>query len=157
MDSNLDTHAPSLGIVNVLFFVDAPSVSAKLFSRRDDHVPHQLPLLHQGGAHGFGTGPRLRTTAVQVDAAAKRSHKGRGSCEFLWHIGSKLDYCWRLGPVGGYCEVWRGKSGVVRPGMGGMAMPTAVSCKMVSVELLGQDHGCPTQIRAILVDGLAKG
>lgn len=38
-----------------------------------------------------------------------------------------------------------------------MTRHTAVSGKLIPVELLGQNHGRPTQIDAILVNSLAKG
>lgn len=105
VDSNLDAHTPPLGVVNILVLPDAPAVSPELFSGLNDHVADQFPLLHEGSAQGLGTGPRLGAAAVQVYAAGEGSHEGRCSCEFLWHVGTELDYCWRLGPVGGYCEV----------------------------------------------------
>jgi hypothetical protein len=55
--TDLDADTPSLGVVNVFFLVDAPSISAELLSRLNDHVPHQLSLLHQGGTQGLGTCP----------------------------------------------------------------------------------------------------
>jgi hypothetical protein len=49
-----------------------------------------------------------------------------------------------------------GESGTVQY-LEGRRAPTAVSCKLISVEFLGQDHGRVAEIGAVGIDCLAEG
>lgn len=67
-----------------------PPVPREPPPRRDDHVPHQLPALHERGAEDLGAGPALRTPAVEVDAVDKGGGEGGGALEFQGHVGAEL-------------------------------------------------------------------
>lgn len=75
MNSNLDTDTPPFGIANVFFLPNAPPISPEVLPRFDDHVPDQLPLLHQSSTESFGTRPRLRATAVKINTATVRRNE----------------------------------------------------------------------------------
>lgn len=49
VDSDFDTHAPSLGIVHVILLPNTPATPSQVVARLNDHLADQLPLLHESG------------------------------------------------------------------------------------------------------------
>lgn len=105
MDSYFNAHAASFRTVHVLLHLDAPSVPLQILPRLNDHVAHPLSLIHERGAERLGTGPRLRTSAVEIDARDKGCDEGGRASEFLGVVGAELDNGGRLDACGVDCEV----------------------------------------------------
>lgn len=137
--ADLDADAAAARVVDGGLAVHGPAVAPQPRPRLDDHVADQLAALHEGGAERLGAGPRLRAPAVEVHAAGVGHGEARGARQLQRRVGPELH------------------NGVRLPGTAGRHGQVAVPGKLVPVELLGQDHGRPAQVGAIVLDGLAKG
>jgi hypothetical protein len=159
VDAYLDAHGPPLGVVHVGFLTNGPAIAFELLASLNDHLTHQLAFLHEGGTQVLRAGPSLGTATVEIDAAAVRGHERGCAGELLWHVGAELDNGGRLGSDGRYSKVWKGVLEVtdMTAEAGLVVSRTAVSSKAAPVELLGQYHGCPAQVGAIVMDSLTEG
>lgn len=103
----LDADAPTLAVrvVGVTLLAHRPAVSSEVLPRGDDHVPHELALLHEGSAERLGACPGLRAAAVEVDARGVGGDEGGGASELEGDVGAELDDGGRLGAKGGDGEV----------------------------------------------------
>jgi hypothetical protein len=76
-----------------------------MLPRLDNHVAHPLSLIHERRAERLGTGPRLRASAVEIDARDEGRDEGGRAGEFLGVVGAELDNGGRLDACGVDCEV----------------------------------------------------
>lgn len=76
MYADFHTHAPTPGVVNILFLSHGPTIVSQPLVGRQHHFSHELPLFHESCAKSLSTGPGLRTSAVEVDTVDMRSNKG---------------------------------------------------------------------------------
>lgn len=105
VNSYLDAHAAALGTLDILIHLHSPPIPRQMLPRLNDHVTHQLSLIHQRSAKRLGAGPRLRTSAVEIHARYERRNEGRGAGEFLGDVGAELDNGGRLDARGRDGEV----------------------------------------------------
>lgn len=139
MNPNLDTNTPPLSprVMGIPLQTHRPPVPPEVLPRRDDHVAHELALLHERGAERLGARPGLRAAAVEVDARGEGGDEGRGARELERDVGAELD----------------DGRGLLRGGDG----EVGVARELVAVELFGEDHGRPAEVGAVFVDGFAEG
>lgn len=76
MYPNFHTHAPTLGVLNVLLFAHGPTIVAQTLVCLEHHVSHELPLFHESRTESLSTCPGLRTATVEVNTVDIRSNQG---------------------------------------------------------------------------------
>jgi hypothetical protein len=68
---DLYTHTSTFWVINILLKADAPSVACQTLPSLNYHVSDQLTMIHQSSTQRLGAGPRLRTSAVEINALSK--------------------------------------------------------------------------------------
>lgn len=65
---DLHTHTSTFWVINILLKANAPSVACQTLPSLNHHVSDQLTMIHQSSTQSLGAGPRLRTSAVEINA-----------------------------------------------------------------------------------------
>lgn len=86
-------------MINVPLHPDSPPVPLQIAPRLDDHVPHELPLVHERGAERLSAGPALGAATVEVDAVDKGRREGGGAGELERAVGAELEDGRRYGAL----------------------------------------------------------